>query len=160
MDSARGVVAIVVWCRNSSCNSSCDVSRCGERLSHSFCCFKHNRLFVIVRLKGMLQACFKCGRRGKYQINPADHASFAKASAPYKGQNRQIGVKKLPFPSVPEMGALSQKIPIGLHKENDDFVTQRGPFLGHISSQGYFCQAIVDLPNKQKIGVKKKGSRK
>ena len=24
MDSARGVAAIVVFCRNSSCNSSCD----------------------------------------------------------------------------------------------------------------------------------------
>ena len=44
----------------------------------------------------------------------------AKASAPYRGQNRQnrekrvSGSKNSHFPRVPEMGALSQKIPISL----------------------------------------------
>ena len=32
-----------------------------------------------------------------------------------KSGKEGFGVKKLPFPSVPEMGALSQKIPVSLH---------------------------------------------
>ena len=50
-----------------------------------------------------------------------DKPSVANASAPYRGQNRQnrekkvSGSKKLPFPSAPEMGALSQNIRQSAH---------------------------------------------
>ena len=49
LNSARGVAAIVVCCRNSSCNSSCDaIARNGRRTIALFlCCFEFNSLFAI-----------------------------------------------------------------------------------------------------------------
>ena len=57
MDSARGVAAIVVCRRNSSCNSSCDAIVCAmvEELLHSFCCFECNSLSAI----GCVTGCSK-----------------------------------------------------------------------------------------------------
>ena len=37
MDSARGVAAIVVFCRNSPCNSSCDAIVCNGRRTVELC---------------------------------------------------------------------------------------------------------------------------
>ena len=54
MDSARGVAAIVLCRRNSSCNSSCDaIARNGRRtIASYFCCFECNSLFAIGCAKG------------------------------------------------------------------------------------------------------------
>ena len=53
MDSARGVAAIVVSCRNSSCKSSCDaIVRNGRKVLHYFYCFECNSSFAIVHVKG------------------------------------------------------------------------------------------------------------
>ena len=66
VDSARGVAAIVVCCRNSSCNSSCDsIPRNGRRTIAFFLLFRV-QLFVCNRLcEGMFQTCFECGRHGE-----------------------------------------------------------------------------------------------
>ena len=67
VDSARGVVAIVVWCCNSSCNSSCDaIARNGGKRLHSFCCFECNRLFAIARVKGRSKHVSSVACHGKY----------------------------------------------------------------------------------------------
>ena len=48
-----------------------------------------------------------------------------------KSGEEGFGVEKLPFPSVPEMGALSQKIPIFLVEScRGDFLTQSAHFWG------------------------------
>ena len=53
VDSARGVDAIVVFCRNHLYNTSCDAKvRRGRKLVHSSCYFECNSLFAIVRVKG------------------------------------------------------------------------------------------------------------
>ena len=69
VDSARGVAAIVVCRRNSSCNSSCDASaRNGQRTIALFLLFRVQQ-FVCNRLcEGLLQrvqTCFECSRRGQ-----------------------------------------------------------------------------------------------
>ena len=66
VDSARGVAAIVVCCRNSLCNSSCDaIARNGRRTIAFFLLFRV-QLFVCNRLcEGMFQTCFECGRHSQ-----------------------------------------------------------------------------------------------
>ena len=62
VDSARGVAAVVVCRRNSSCNSSCDaIARNGRRTIAFFLLFRVQS-FVRNRLcEGMSQTCFECG---------------------------------------------------------------------------------------------------
>ena len=66
VDSARGVAAIVICRRNSSCNSSCDaIARNGRRTIAFFLLFRV-QWFLCNRLReGMFQTCFECGRRGQ-----------------------------------------------------------------------------------------------
>ena len=66
MDSARGVAAIVVSCRNSSCKSSCHaVALNGQRTIALLLQFRVQE-FVCNRLcEGMFQTCFERGRRGE-----------------------------------------------------------------------------------------------
>ena len=62
VDSARGVVAIVVFCRNSSCNSSCDtiVRNGGENVA--FLLLLRVQQFVCnSQCEGTFQTCSKCG---------------------------------------------------------------------------------------------------
>ena len=67
VDSARCVVAIVVFCRSSSYNSSCDaIVRTIEGLLYYFLCLEGKSSCAIVRMKGTFQTCFKCGWSGKY----------------------------------------------------------------------------------------------
>ena len=63
VDSARGVTAIAVCCRNSSCNSSCNaIARNGRRTLALFLLFECNSLFAIGLCEGTCQTCFECGR--------------------------------------------------------------------------------------------------
>ena len=53
VDSARGIAAIVAFCRNSSCNSPCDaIVRSGRETITFFSCFECNSSFAIVDVKG------------------------------------------------------------------------------------------------------------
>ena len=71
MDSARGVAAKVVFCHNSSCNSSCDaVVHSGRTAIAFFLLFRvQSCLFAIVRVKGrskhvsVVFATAKCSSR-------------------------------------------------------------------------------------------------
>ena len=66
MDSARGVAAIVVCCRNSSCNSSCDATARNGRRTIALFLLLRVQEFVRNRLcEGMFRTCFECGRRGQ-----------------------------------------------------------------------------------------------
>ena len=61
------------------------------------------------------------------------HDALLQAWQPSKLGKEGFGVKKLPFPSAPEMGALSQKIPNSLQgstRKMGIFDSKR-PFLGH-----------------------------
>ena len=66
MDSARGVTAVVVCCRKSLCNSSCDaIVRNGRRTIALFLLFRVQS-FVCNRMReGMFQTCFECGQRSQ-----------------------------------------------------------------------------------------------
>ena len=66
VDSARGVTAIVVCCRNSSCNSSRDAIAHNGRRTLAFFLLFRKQSFVCNRLcEGMFRTCFECGRRGQ-----------------------------------------------------------------------------------------------
>ena len=66
LDSARGVAAKVVCCRNSSCNSSCDaIARKGRRTIAFFLLFRVRYLVCQRLCEGIIQTCVKCGRRGQ-----------------------------------------------------------------------------------------------
>ena len=62
-DSARGVAAIVVWCRNSSCNSSCDAIACRGSKNYCIRSAVSSAMFDCnSSCEGTFQTCFKCGR--------------------------------------------------------------------------------------------------
>ena len=89
MDSARGVAAIVVWCRNSSCNSSW-LAMVKEPL-RSLCCFKCNRLFA----KGCLKGCSKhvpsvVATALFCNLTPSRFHPFSKHPILFGGQNLQL----------------------------------------------------------------------
>ena len=66
MDSARGVAAIVVCCRNTSCN--CFMRRTSSQWSKNYCILSAVSSAIVFcnRLcEGMFQTCFECGRRGQ-----------------------------------------------------------------------------------------------
>ena len=67
VDFARGVAAIVVCCRNSSCNSSCDARvRNGRKTIAFFLLFRVQQFVCNSSCEGMFQRRFECGRQGKY----------------------------------------------------------------------------------------------
>ena len=81
MDSARGVAAIVVCCRNSSCNISCDAIARDGRTAIAFFLLFRVQSFVCNRVcEGMFQTCFKCGHRNpKYcSLTPCRFHPFSK----------------------------------------------------------------------------------
>ena len=66
VDAARGVAAIVVCCRNSSCSSSCDaIARKGRRTIALFLLFRVQSFVCNRFCEGMFLTCFECGRRGE-----------------------------------------------------------------------------------------------
>ena len=76
--------------------------------------------------------------------------NVAKASAPYTGQNRQnrekrvSGFKKLPFPSVPEMGALSQKIPISRSTGLQGIFSLKAPISGALGNGSFLIPKLAN----------------
>ena len=106
--------------------NGCTVMRCNSKINCSKQFFRH--VIILAPIVFPLadrppRLCFDefCSLTCRWGTQ------LANASAPYRGQNLQnwekkvSGSKKLPFPSVPEKGALSQKIPIPLER----------PLLGH-----------------------------
>ena len=80
VDSARGVAAIVLCRRNSSCNSSCDaIARNGRRTIALFCCFECKSLFAIGRVKGCSKHASNVAVAAKYcNLTPCRFHPFSK----------------------------------------------------------------------------------
>ena len=79
VDSARGVAAIVVCCRNSSCKSSCDAIAMVEELLHPFCCFECNSFFTIGCVKGCSKHVSSVVAAAKYcSLTPSRFHPFSK----------------------------------------------------------------------------------
>ena len=78
MDSARGVAAIVVCRRNSSCNSSCEFAMV-EELLHYFCCFECNSLSSLGCVKGCSKHVSSVVAAAKYcSVTPCRFHPFSK----------------------------------------------------------------------------------